>query len=125
MVTCALFVWYFAAINSCLIGSCVGAPKSIQQRLEADHAQIQGLTQNHRLIKSSGNWPDAPNKQRINWIKYAIKKAWNAVSGLQNHTDQSQTKCLSCFVVYWENGKLKLIELENTTNKGYLMKTLR
>jgi len=63
MVTCALFVVVIAAINSLLISPVLARQNALTSEIEADQAQIQGLTQQ---IAAYANQPvvdpDAPNQ---------------------------------------------------------------
>jgi len=121
MVTCALFVVVIAAINSLLISPVLARQNALTSEIEADQAQIQGLTQQ---IAAYANQPvvdpDAPNKERITELNMQLKTLETQLSGLQNTLISPDKMPELLRSLLKKNGKLKLIELKTLPTKGLL-----
>jgi len=121
MVTCALFVVVFAAINSLFISPVLARQKVLNSELTADQAQIQGLTEQINAYANQAVIdPDAPNKQRIKELNTQLKTLETQLSGLQNTLISPDKMPELLRSLLKKNGKLKLIELKTLPTKGLL-----
>ncbi len=121
MVTCALFVVVFAAINSLLISPVLTRQKVLNSELAADQAQVNGLTEQINAYANQAVIdPDAPNKQRINELNVQLKTLETQLSSLQNTLISPDKMPELLRSLLKKDGKLKLIELKTLPTKGLL-----
>jgi MSHA biogenesis protein MshJ len=121
MIACALFVIVYAVINSILISPVLARQKTIQNDLDADQTQIQGLTQQinnyaHQNIVD----PDALNKQHISDLQSNLRLLESQLSGLETTLINPNKMPELLRSLLKKNGKLKLIELKTLPTKGLL-----
>jgi MSHA biogenesis protein MshJ len=121
MIACALFVIVYAVINSILISPVLARQKTIQNDLDADQTQIQGLTQQinnyaHQNIVD----PDALNKQHISDLQSHLGLLESQLSGLETTLINPNKMPELLRSLLKKNGKLKLIELKTLPTKGLL-----
>lgn len=121
MVSGALLVVVYAAINTLLLSPVMARQTVIKNEIATDHAQIQGLTQqiNQYALQHVID-PDALNKQRITELQNQLQLLETQLSGLQTTLISPDKMPELLRSLLKKNGKLKLIALNTLPTQGLL-----
>jgi MSHA biogenesis protein MshJ len=121
MVSGALFVVIYAAINTLLLSPLLARQTVVQNEIATDQAQIHGLTQQiNQYAQQPVIDPDAQNKQRITELQTQLQLLETQLSGLQTTLISPDKMPELLRSLLKKNGKLKLIALNTLPTQGLL-----